>query len=55
MTDRLHTYIKCKQCGFGVRAFRHTPVECKANQNMLLPLQAKLDAKKKFFGDDDDN
>jgi len=24
----LHTYIKCEECGYDVRASRHTPEEC---------------------------
>jgi len=29
----LHTYIKCEKCGHSVRASRHTPEECEANQS----------------------
>lgn len=28
----LHTYIKCEKCKQSVRASRHTPEECEANQ-----------------------
>ena len=28
----LHTYIKCSKCGEMIRASRHTPEECEANQ-----------------------